>query len=113
MSWRAGGIRTWIVQRLSAVYLAIGLVFFAMKITSGSTIDYISWQHWITNPFWIVFIIVFWLSLFSHAWIGIRDVIMDYVHPDGLRFGVLAIFGFYLIAMTVWMLKIFFTAGSL
>lgn len=113
MSWRAGGVRTWIVQRLSAVFLAVGVLLFTLKIASGNADDFVSWHHWMTTPFWNVFFIVFCLSLFSHAWIGIRDVIMDYVHPDGWRFGVLAVFGFYLLAMTVWMLKIFLTVGKL
>jgi len=63
-------------------------------------------------PFWNTVVIIFWLSLFTHGWIGIRDVIMDYVSHDGVRFVVLAIFGFYLIAMTVWMIKIMIMAVS-
>lgn len=112
MSWRAGGIRPWIVQRLSAVFMVLGVLLFTLKILAGNTDEYSAWYNWMTDPVWVVFVIVFWLSLFAHAWIGIRDVIMDYIHPDGLRFAVLSLFGFYLIAMTVWMLKIFFTAGN-
>jgi succinate dehydrogenase / fumarate reductase membrane anchor subunit len=28
---------------------------------------------------------LFFVSLFYHAWIGIRDIWMDYVKPTGLR----------------------------
>ena len=112
MSWRAGGIRPWITQRLSAVFMVLGIFLFTIKIAAGNTDSYSAWAGWMTDPIWVVFIIVFWLSLFAHAWVGTRDVIMDYIHPDGLRFAVLALFGFYLIAMTIWMLKIFFMVGN-
>jgi len=112
MTWRAGGIRPWIVQRLSAVFMLVGILLFTLKIMAGNADEFVSWQGWMLDPVWIVFIVVFWLSLFAHAWIGIRDVIMDYIQPDGLRFTILSLFGFYLIAMTVWMLKIFFMAGN-
>ena len=72
--------------------------------------NYSEWHNWLAHPFWNVLLVLFWLSLFAHAWIGIRDVIMDYVHPDGIRFVVLACFGFYFLAMTVWMVKIMLLA---
>jgi succinate dehydrogenase / fumarate reductase membrane anchor subunit len=28
---------------------------------------------------------LFFISLFYHVWIGMRDIWMDYVKPDGLR----------------------------
>lgn len=112
MSWRAGGIRPWIVQRLTAVFMALVLVVVTFKILAGGTADFVSWHTWMASSAWNTVIILFWLAVFAHAWIGIRDVIMDYISPDGLRFAVLSIFGLYLIAMTIWMMKIFFMAGS-
>lgn len=92
--------------------MLLAIVLFAVKIISGNTEQYSTWHAWMTDPVWMVFVVIFWLSLFAHAWVGIRDVIMDYVKADGLRFAVLSLFGFYLIAMTIWMLKIFFMAGN-
>lgn len=112
MSARAGGIRPWIMQRLSAVFMVLALLLFCFTLIFGSISTSNEWQVWFGMPFWNTVVIIFWLALFTHAWIGIRDVIMDYISHDGVRFVMLAIFGFYLIAMTVWMIKIMITAVS-
>jgi succinate dehydrogenase / fumarate reductase, membrane anchor subunit len=31
--------------------------------------------------------LLFAVSLAWHAWVGVRDIVMDYVKPDGLRLG--------------------------
>jgi len=112
MNSTAGGIRPWIVQRLSAIYMVLALCLFGGAILFGDLGSYPEWQAWFSSPVWNAMVIVFWLALFTHAWIGIRDVIMDYVSHDGLRFTLLAVLGFYLIAMTVWMAKIMILAVS-
>jgi succinate dehydrogenase / fumarate reductase membrane anchor subunit len=30
--------------------------------------------------------LVFAVSLVWHTWVGVRDILMDYIKPDGLRF---------------------------
>ncbi|MDH3327341.1 MAG: succinate dehydrogenase, hydrophobic membrane anchor protein [Gammaproteobacteria bacterium] len=113
MSWRAGGIRPWIVQRLSAVAMAIILCAFTLSVAMSAPENFQDWQDFIGGSIWNTAIILFWVSLFVHAWVGIRDVIMDYIHHDGLRFTILAFFAFFLISMTIWMLKIMILAVNL
>jgi len=113
MSWRAGGIRPWIVQRVSAVLLAIILCAFVFNLMIAPPGNFQDWQDFIGGRIWHTIIIAFWIALFIHAWIGVRDVIMDYIHPDGLRFFVLTTFAVFLIAMTIWMLKIMILAVNL
>jgi len=112
MSARAGGIRPWVVQRLSAVFMVLSLIVFCFILMFGGLNGYVEWQVLFSLTWWNTVVILFWLALFTHAWIGVRDVIMDYFSHDGVRFSVLAIFGFYLIAMTVWMMKIMIMAGN-
>lgn len=113
MSWRAGGIRPWIVQRVSAVLLVVILIVFTIKLILFSPQYFQDWQDLIGGRFWHTVIITFWIALFLHSWIGIRDVIMDYVHPDGLRFSILTIFAVFFISMTIWMFKIMILAVNL
>ena len=112
MRSNAAGVRPWVVQRLSAVFMVLALSFFCLTLITGGLSNSSEWRAWFSAPLWSIVTMVFWLALFMHAWIGVRDVIMDYVSNDGLRFTALAIFGFYLIAMTVWMMKIMIIAGS-
>ncbi|HFE37482.1 MAG TPA: succinate dehydrogenase, hydrophobic membrane anchor protein [Gammaproteobacteria bacterium] len=106
MNVSAGGVRPWVVQRLSAIYMLLVLCFFSLTLMFAGFDNFADWKAWFGSPFLSTIVIIFWLAVFLHAWVGVRDVIMDYVHHDGLRFAMLAIYGFYLIAMTVWMMRI-------
>jgi succinate dehydrogenase / fumarate reductase membrane anchor subunit len=53
-----------------------------------------------------VLMTAFFAALLVHAWIGLRVVMMDYVHPVALRIGLLVLLGVSLIAMAVWVVGI-------
>ena len=107
MSWRSSsGMRTWLVQRCSAVYLAIFLLYCAIMATQVSTIGYAQWKSWIAHPVNNVAVALFFLALILHAWVGTRDIVMDYIRPTGLRLLALSILALFLMAMAVWAMKI-------
>ena len=54
---------------------------------------------------------VFFLSLFWHAWIGLRDILMDYVAPAGARLGLEAIAAVSLVAYGGWAIWILWSLG--
>jgi succinate dehydrogenase / fumarate reductase membrane anchor subunit len=53
---------------------------------------------------------VFFAALLLHAWVGLRDVVLDYIKPLALRVGVLALLGFALLAVAMWAGRILFIA---
>ena len=106
MSWRAGGVRPFVLQRLSAIYMAAFLVLFLGAILVCTPHDYIEWVTFMQTPWIMVGSALFWLALIGHAWVGGRDVIMDYVHPDGVRFAMLSLLGLFLLAMLIWVFRV-------
>ena len=46
------------------------------------------------------------LSLLFHAWVGARDIILDYVKPFAFRMVKLTSLALYLIAMGIWAFNI-------
>jgi succinate dehydrogenase / fumarate reductase membrane anchor subunit len=44
-----------------------------------------AWQGVFANGVIKFLTFLFFVSLFYHAWIGVRDIWMDYVKPTGLR----------------------------
>ena len=44
-----------------------------------------AWRGIFANGFMKFVTFLFFLSLFYHAWIGIRDLWMDYIKPVGVR----------------------------
>lgn len=105
MSRRAQGLRAWIWQRISALYMAVVVVVFLVAILSGAAESYRHWHAWVANPFINIVLAMFFLMLFIHAWVGIRDVIMDYVKPMWVRAGTLLVAGLGLGFCLIWSLK--------
>ncbi len=106
MSFNSGGVRTWVVQRISAVYIALYIIVIAIFFSFSPIDDFLTWQAWLANPVINAATIVFWISMMAHVWIGGRDVIMDYLSHDTLRFSVLCLLGFFILFMLAWALKI-------
>ena len=106
MSWvSASGLRSWMIQRLSAVYLALFLPAALIAIWLHTPRSYHEWHDWIAHPLVNVAMGLFFFSLLLHAWVGIRDVILDYVKPFSLRLAVLVVIGFTWLAMALWVLR--------
>lgn len=80
------GLRDWLVQRVTASLMALFTVVLLLQVlaTSGP-INYEAWAGIFASQ-WMKFL-TFGLivSLAWHAWIGVRDIWMDYVKPVGLR----------------------------
>ena len=79
------GLKDWIIQRATAVILAVYTVIFLIVIGVVAPNSFETWRGIFSNGFMKFATFLFFVSLFYHAWIGMRDIWMDYVKPDGLR----------------------------
>jgi succinate dehydrogenase / fumarate reductase membrane anchor subunit len=102
MSWRAHGMRTWIMQRLTAVYLLLYLLVFVIILLRHPVTDFTAWRALFSTLFFNIATDLFFFSLLFHAWVGVRDILIDYVHLSGLRFLLLVLITVGLIAMGIW-----------
>ncbi len=112
MSRKASGLRAWILQRLSAVYLALFLIYAALAWLPSPPASHAVWRAWVVDPWVGIAILLFFLSLLLHAWIGIRDVLIDYVRPIGARLTLLTLTGLGLLGCGLWVLRVVVTAGA-
>ena len=106
MSFQAQGMRAWLLQRVTAVYIAIYSLSLIIWLISNVPIDFNSWQSVFTHPIILVMTVLFYLSLFIHAWVGVRDVLVDYAKPSSVRFILLTALALFLTVMTIWLLLI-------
>lgn len=106
MSHRADGLRTWLLQRVSAVYLAAFLLYTLMHFWLNPHPDFSAWRGWVASPAVSIAGAGFILALLIHAWVGLRDVVLDYLHPLALRLGVLTLIAFLLIGCGFWAMRI-------
>lgn len=106
MSRRATGLRAWVVQRVSAAYLAIFVLALAGRLAFAPPADAAAWRAWVADPWVNAAFGLALAALLLHAWVGVRDVLLDYVRPTGLRLAALALVALALAAYGWWGLRI-------
>jgi succinate dehydrogenase / fumarate reductase membrane anchor subunit len=79
------GTRGWLLQRLTAFFMAIYTVGFVACLLWHVPASQADWKALFAGPVVRVATMFFFAALLYHAWIGMRDILMDYVKPTGLR----------------------------
>lgn len=100
------GLGAWLVQRASAVYALFFIVFVLGHFLVDPPTSYLEWHDWVLSRGVSIAASVFWLALLAHAWVGLRDVLMDYVHPIAIRVSMLALLSIGLAGMGAWIIRI-------
>ena len=100
------GLRAWLVQRISAIYMLLFIVLVLAHFVVERPHSYQAWEAWVMSSSVSIATAVFFAALLAHAWVGLRDVIMDYVRPIAFRVCLLTLLGTGLTAMGVWVMRI-------
>ena len=79
------GQRAFVVQRLSALVLLAFVAAAGVRLAFGQPVTLAQWQAWAAQPLAAALLLLGAAALFAHAWVGIRDVLLDYVRPLPLR----------------------------
>lgn len=106
MSLLATGLRAWVVQRVTAVYLAGFSLFLLLYFIGWAPGSYREWVSWLASPPILVAFSIAVFSLILHSWVGVRNIIMDYVAHDGLRLLLLVVLGLSLAGLGMWLFKV-------
>jgi len=79
------GMRLWLAQRISALVMAVYTLLFALLLVIKQPENYEAWVDFMSPWWWRVLTLLFFISLYMHAWLGVRDVLKDYVFNLKLR----------------------------
>ena len=86
------GMRLWLSQRLTAVVMAVYIVLLVVLLLIVQPFGHATWQQnyasWLefVSPVWFrLATLLFFMSLFMHAWMGVADILKDYVYNKTLR----------------------------
>ncbi|MDH3871498.1 MAG: succinate dehydrogenase, hydrophobic membrane anchor protein [Gammaproteobacteria bacterium] len=112
MSRHVHGQRPWLLQRLSGVYLAVYLVYVIASSMQHGAYSHQEWHAWLGHPVMGIATAGFILAMLVHGWVGMRDVILDYVHPLGIRLLLLVLIGLALITCGLWALRVLVLAAG-
>ena len=80
------GLSDWILQRFSAVVMAVYTVFIVGYILANPGMDYAQWKEFFSCTGVRIFTLLALISTVAHAWIGMWTIATDYIKPVALRF---------------------------
>jgi succinate dehydrogenase / fumarate reductase membrane anchor subunit len=100
------GLLDWLLQRLTAVVMAIYTVAALACLLVNAPANHEELRALFSGGVLRVATMLFLLALFYHAWVGIRDVVMDYIKSAALRLGLQTLVGIVLVSYTIWSVAI-------
>lgn len=100
------GVRDWLMQRVTAVVMALYLLVLAGFLLTHQPLQYADWRDFFACRTVRLGTILFLLSLFLHAWVGVRDIFMDYLKPVSLRLTAEVLTILALLAYAAWSIQI-------
>ena len=100
------GSRDWLSQRVTAVLMALFTVVLVVQLLLPGEMGYYKWAG-IFAPQWMKFLtFVVIVALAVHAWVGVRDIWMDYVKPAGIRLALQVFTIVWLLGCAGWAIQV-------
>lgn len=100
------GLKEWLVQRVTAVLMVVYLVLLACMVFFAAPLEYSDWKILFNHQWLRIATLVFFICLLWHAWVGMRNILMDYVHAIKVRLLAQIIVIVALVCYLVWIADI-------
>ena len=105
------GMKDFLVQRITAIILAVYTLVLAVGILFMPAFTYENWKGVFTFTLFMlpvgqILATLAFIALVWHAWIGVRDIWMDYVRPVGIRLFLQVMTVLWLVASIVYFAQI-------
>jgi len=100
------GLRDWLSQRVTAVVMTLYTLVLIVQLLVGPKLGYVRWaaifsQQWMRFATFVAIV-----ALAVHAWVGMRDIWMDYIKPVGLRLTLQVITIVWLVGCAGWAVQV-------
>ena len=96
------GVGDWLLQRLTAVVMAGYTICLLALLLARPPADRAAWRALFEHTWFEVGTILFVAALVYHAWVGMRDILMDYLHATSVRLFAEFVVGFLLLFYLAW-----------
>ena len=100
------GLRDWLGQRVTAALMALFTVVLVLQVLSPGKMGYDKWAGIFSAQWMKVLTFVVIVSLGWHAWVGVRDIWMDYIKPVGLRLALQVFSIVWLVGCAGWAVQV-------
>jgi succinate dehydrogenase / fumarate reductase membrane anchor subunit len=100
------GLRDWLSQRVTAIVITLYTALFLGIVLWNGGLDYATWQSLFAGNAFRIATFLFMASLLLHAWVGVRNIMMDYAKPVGVRLALEIVVICALVAYAAWTIQI-------
>ena len=100
------GLRDWLVQRATAVLMALFTLVLVIECLMPGEMSYQKWSGIFAHQWMKVLTFVAIVAIIWHAWVGVRDVLMDYVKPLATRIALQVAAIAWLVGCAGWALQV-------
>jgi len=100
------GLRDWLAQRATAVLMALFTIVLLAQLLMPGALGYDRWASIFSQQWMKVLSFVTILALAYHAWVGVRDIWMDYVKPVGIRLALQVFSIVWLLGCAGWAIQV-------
>ena len=101
------GLRDWLAQRVTGLLMALfTVIVLAQVLMAKGPIGYDQWSG-IFSAQWmktLTFSVI--VALLYHAWVGLREILMDYIKPLYLRLALQVFSIVWLVACAGWAVQV-------
>jgi len=99
----AHGFSDWAWQRATAITMVIySLLLVVRFFVDEPSAGFEGWHDWLLPLWFRAVTLLFLWALIYHAWLGVREILMDYVHHTGIRAKLQSLFGLVLLGDAAW-----------
>ena len=101
------GMRDWLSQRVTAGVMGVfTLIVLAQLIFSRGPIGYDKWAGIFASQWMKVLTFSVIAAMLYHVWVGMRDVLMDYIKPVGMRLALQVFVIVWLVGCAGWAIQV-------
>ena len=104
------GLRDWLSQRITALVITLYSLVLLGELMWHGGMDHATWRGLFDSPSFRVLSFLFLISVYYHAWVGMRNILMDYVKPTGVRIVLQALVICALVGYTGWGVQVLWGA---
>jgi succinate dehydrogenase / fumarate reductase membrane anchor subunit len=100
------GMTEWLLQRVTSLYMGGFVIYAIVHLSLSPARDYTTWKSWFATGYVRIAWALFVAGILIHAWVGMRSIYLDYLHPLWLRFIVTLMTALGLLALALWAAQI-------
>jgi len=100
------GTRDWLSQRVTAVVMGLYTALLLVIVLWHGGMDFATWKALFSDGAFRIASFLFMVSLLVHAWVGVRNILMDYAKPIGVRLALQIVVVCALVAYAGWTVQV-------